>query len=200
MHEVHDHGLMTHLWQQPRCRVPIAGYADGSGVVRGLGRGLAGAVGLPVSGALAAIEALTSGIAAASGVSPIAVAQRPVPDPGAASPDVRLAWNAACMAVKSCRAFGCRCLVLVALWLPVSSGVSACAASPHLAARPSLPRLAAHAAQAHALLGRRAAAWDTLLACDPISAQAAVLAVATPDLAEVLPGMIIWCTRPSLSA
>ena len=52
-------------------------------MVRGLGRGLAGAVGLPVSGALAAIEALTSGIAAASGVSPIAVAQCAVPDPGA---------------------------------------------------------------------------------------------------------------------
>lgn len=59
-----------------------AGYADGSGVVRGLGRGLAGAVGLPVSGALAAISALSAGLAAATGVSPIAVVHRPVPDPG----------------------------------------------------------------------------------------------------------------------
>jgi hypothetical protein len=188
------------MWQHSKGNTWTAGYTDGSGVVRGLGRGLAGAVGLPVSGALAAIEALTCGIAAASGVSPIAVAQRALPEPGAASPDVRPALDAACMALKSCRAFGCRCLVLVALWLPVSSGVSACAASPHLAARPSLPRLAAHAAQAHALLGQCTAAWDTLLACDPISAQAAVLGMATPDLAEVLPDMIIHCTRPSLSA
>lgn len=59
-----------------------AGYTDGSGVVRGLGRGLAGAVGLPVSGALAAISAVSAGIAAATGVSPIAVNHRPLPHPG----------------------------------------------------------------------------------------------------------------------
>lgn len=69
----------------PMC-AKCPGYTDGSGVVRGFGRGLAGAVGLPVSGALAAIEALTSGIAAATGVSPIAVAQRAVPDPGVVAP------------------------------------------------------------------------------------------------------------------
>lgn len=46
-----------------------AGYSDGSGIVRGLGRGLAGAVGLPLGGALAAISAVSAGLAAAAGVS-----------------------------------------------------------------------------------------------------------------------------------
>ncbi len=60
-----------------------AGYSDGSGVVRGPGRGLAGAVGLPLGGALAAISAVSAGLAAATGVSAIAVVHRATPEPGA---------------------------------------------------------------------------------------------------------------------
>ena len=54
---------------EPAGLVGPAGYSDGSGVVRGLGRGLAGAVGLPLGGALAAISAVSAGLAAAAGVS-----------------------------------------------------------------------------------------------------------------------------------
>lgn len=51
-------------------------------MVRGLGRGLAGAVGLPLGGALAAISAVSAGLAAATGVSAAALEHRPLP-PGA---------------------------------------------------------------------------------------------------------------------
>lgn len=54
------------------------GYADGSGVVRGFGRGLAGAVGLPLGGALRAISAVSAGLAASAGVSSPSFAQRPL--------------------------------------------------------------------------------------------------------------------------
>lgn len=54
------------------------GYADGSGVVRGFGRGLAGVVGLPLGGALRAISAVSAGLAASAGVSSPSFAQRPL--------------------------------------------------------------------------------------------------------------------------
>lgn len=85
----------------------IAGYTDGSGLVRGLGRGLAGAVGLPVSGALAAIEAFTSGIAAATGVSPMAIAQRAVPGPGNLIPQCGLWCFQACTMPSQCQTHDC---------------------------------------------------------------------------------------------
>lgn len=45
----------------------IAGYADGSGVLRGVGKGLVGAIGLPVSGALGLVSSVSAGVASATG-------------------------------------------------------------------------------------------------------------------------------------
>ena len=46
-----------------------AGYADGSGVLRGMGKGLVGAIGLPVSGALGLVSSVSAGVASATGAS-----------------------------------------------------------------------------------------------------------------------------------
>ena len=43
------------------------GYADGSGVLRGMGKGLVGVIGLPVSGALGLVSSVSAGVASATG-------------------------------------------------------------------------------------------------------------------------------------
>lgn len=72
--------------------------------------------------------------------------------------------------------------------------------SPHLAARPSLTRLAGHAADAGRQLRLLAGplppagtAQRGLLACHPASAEAAVLGVEHPDGAEVRLNPQRWC-------
>ena len=46
----------------------FVGYANGSGVLRGVGKGLVGVIGLPVSGALGLVSAASTGLAAATGM------------------------------------------------------------------------------------------------------------------------------------
>lgn len=48
------------------CR-EVAGYSSGVGIWRGLGNGLVGVVGLPVSGALGFVSAVSTGLARATG-------------------------------------------------------------------------------------------------------------------------------------
>ena len=64
----------TKVWVLARCMlmtcvcISPAGYADGSGVLRGVGKGLAGVIGLPVSGALGLVSSVSAGVASATGV------------------------------------------------------------------------------------------------------------------------------------
>ena len=72
---------------------PIQGYSTGSGVLSGLGRGLLGAIGLPVSGALELVGAVSAGLASSAGI-----AHRPVPrragrDGGPAVLPAASAWD-----------------------------------------------------------------------------------------------------------
>lgn len=53
------------------------GYADGTGVAAGVGRGLLGAVGLPLSGALDLVSGVASGIASSTGIAARPQLRRP---------------------------------------------------------------------------------------------------------------------------